>query len=157
MAEDPVEEGAPERPASKKKPATRAPKAKVAPEGTAEKDGGTAAMPEPESEPTYETDSSSESGQASRSPHEQGEATRDAVKDGVASATSWLDGLFPGHGNAALFAILGFVAAILVFSVGFWRTVLIVILVVVGIAIGQKLDGDPKIIRWFSQHIGKND
>lgn len=77
-----------------------------------------------------------------------------AVKEGMASASSWLDNIFPGHGNAVLFAIIGFVGALLLFQIGFWRTLLIVILVVVGIAYGQYLDGNPKIYNAFKKKFG---
>lgn len=83
-----------------------------------------------------------------------GTSAQNAVKDGMASASSWLDHLFPGHGNAALFAIVGFVAALLLFQIGFWRTLIIVLLVVVGIAYGQYLDGNPKIYNSFKKKFG---
>jgi uncharacterized membrane protein len=85
---------------------------------------------------------------------EQGAAARRAVSSATKSATSWLEGVFPGHGNAALFAIIGLVVALLFFSLGFWQTVLLVILVVAGVAFGQKLDGDPKIINALKGFFG---
>ena len=50
------------------------------------------------------------------------------------------------HPHAFYFGVLGLVLALLIFWIGFFRTLLIVLLVVVGVAIGQWYDGDPKII-----------
>jgi uncharacterized membrane protein len=44
-------------------------------------------------------------------------------------------------------AILALVLAGLVFAIGIVRVLFICLLVVVGIAVGQMFDGDPKIIR----------
>ena len=41
----------------------------------------------------------------------------------------------------------GILFAILIFTIGFWRTLLLVLLVLIGVAIGQQADGDPKILR----------
>jgi uncharacterized membrane protein len=37
--------------------------------------------------------------------------------------------------------------ALLVFLIGFWRMLLVVALVCVGVAIGQAIDGDARILR----------
>lgn len=58
----------------------------------------------------------------------------------------WVHKTFPGHENAFYGAIIALVVALLVFIIGVWRSLLLVALVVVGIAIGQAFDGDPKII-----------
>ena len=60
--------------------------------------------------------------------------------------SEWVHKTFPGHENAFYGAILALIVALLVFIIGVWRTLLLVILVVVGIAIGQVFDGNPKII-----------
>ncbi|MCI1665627.1 MAG: DUF2273 domain-containing protein [Atopobiaceae bacterium] len=110
----------------------------TAPKATVESaDSTTQEAPEdaPEQTEHAETDS-----------RQQGKAAREAVEGAAKSATSWLEGVFPGHGNAALFAIIGFVVALFLFGIGFWNTLLLVILVVAGLAFGQYLDGDPKIL-----------
>ena len=58
----------------------------------------------------------------------------------------WVHKTFPGHENAFYGAIIALVVALLVFIIGVWRSLLLVALVVIGIAIGQAFDGDPKII-----------
>lgn len=58
-----------------------------------------------------------------------------------------LGALFPGHENAVLGGIAGLIVALLIFFVGFWQTLFVALLVCTGIAVGQLLDGDPKIIR----------
>ena len=62
------------------------------------------------------------------------------------SVLEMFEELFPGHANAALFGFIGFIVSLLIFIIGFWKTLLIVLLITVGISIGQILDGDPKII-----------
>lgn len=75
----------------------------------------------------------------------QGRAAKDAMVRARARATGWLEGIAPGHGNAIFFGIVGLVAGILIFTVGFWETLVLVILVLVGVTFGQWLDGDPRI------------
>ena len=60
--------------------------------------------------------------------------------------SEWVHKTFPGHENAFYGAILALIVALLVFIIGVWRTLLLVVLIVVGIAIGQVFDGNPKII-----------
>ena len=67
----------------------------------------------------------------------------------IAHIDWWLKHNFPGHEYAVSFGFLGLITAILLFLVGFWRTLLVVILVTLGVAIGQKFDGDPKIFTFF--------
>lgn len=151
MAEKSTGRGA----SSKASDQPRPPKTKVetepektqAPEDTEEPEAKASAhKPAPKVEPAAE--------QSHASSENFGETAKETVRDGVESASNWLDQLFPGHGNAVLFAIVGFVAALLLFQIGFWRTLLIVILVIVGVAYGQYLDGDPKILRSFQQKFG---
>lgn len=65
-----------------------------------------------------------------------------------------LEETFPGHGNAALFAIVGLIAGLMLLAFGFWRMLLICAFITAGVAFGQYLDGDPKIIKllrdWIS-------
>ena len=60
--------------------------------------------------------------------------------------SEWVHKTCPGHENAFFGAILALIVSLLVFIIGVWRTLLLVVLVVVGIAIGQVFDGNPKII-----------
>lgn len=69
------------------------------------------------------------------------------TKSGSFAPISWLGARFPGHENAALGGIAGLIVALLIFFVGFWQTLFVALMVCVGIAVGQLLDGDPKIIR----------
>lgn len=93
------------------------------------------------------------------SPHEatagaaEGEAAREQAGGTAPSAAharesvrAWVHETFPGHENAVAWGFVGFLVAILFFVIGFWRTLLVVLLVVAGVAFGQVLDGDPKII-----------
>lgn len=78
-----------------------------------------------------------------------------AAQSGVlARASRWLDETFPNSRNAVLGGVTGLVVALLLFTIGVLKTLVIAILVVVGIACGQYLDGDPKIVR-FIQNLMK--
>lgn len=65
--------------------------------------------------------------------------------------SGWLTKSFPGHENAFLGGVCGLVVAILIAAIGFWWTLLVALLVLIGVAIGQQADGDPKIIRAVSK------
>ena len=71
-----------------------------------------------------------------------------------ARASHWLDETFPNSRNAVLGGVTGLVVALLLFTIGVLKTLVIAILVVVGIACGQSLDGEPKIVR-FIQNLMK--
>lgn len=58
----------------------------------------------------------------------------------------WLSQTFPGHEHAILGGLCGVLAAVLIFVVGFWQTLFVALLAVVGVALGQYLDGDPKLV-----------
>lgn len=84
----------------------------------------------------------------SGAPH--GDAAGDGVTDsqsGVDKASAWVSRTFPGHENAFLGGVCGLLVAIVMAAIGFWRTLLLVLLVLIGVAIGQQADGDPKILR----------
>lgn len=81
--------------------------------------------------------------------------TEPAAQPGVlARASRWLDETFPNSRNAVLGGVTGLVVALLLFTIGVLKTLVIAILVVVGIACGQYLDGEPKIVR-FIQNLMK--
>jgi uncharacterized membrane protein len=79
------------------------------------------------------------------------------AKDVHRTIVAWIETRFPGHGNAIFFGLVGLAAAILIFSLGFWRTLLIAVLVVAGVAFGQYLDGDPRIVNVFRRLLGPSD
>ena len=86
-----------------------------------------------------------------------GRQARSAVDGARRKLTAFAEGVFPGHGNAVFYGAIGFIAAVLIFWIGFWQTLFIAFLVFVGVAFGQYLDGDPKIIRTFMRLIRSSD
>lgn len=62
------------------------------------------------------------------------------------SATDWVHKTFPGHEHAFWGGVLALFIALLVFMIGLWRVLFIGIVVVIGVAVGQVLDGDPKLV-----------
>ncbi len=69
----------------------------------------------------------------------------------------WVSGAFPGHENAFWGGVLGFVFGVLIFWVGLFKAVVVAALVLVGVALGQAADGDPKIINLFRQFFSSNN
>lgn len=93
--------------------------------------------------------------QSSGDAAESASGTEPAAQPGAfARASHWLDETFPNSRNAVLGGVTGLVVALLLFTIGVLKTLAIAILVVVGIACGQYLDGDPKIVR-FIQNLMK--
>jgi uncharacterized membrane protein len=74
-----------------------------------------------------------------------------------ASMVEGIEEHFPGHGNAILCGLAGLLIALLIFGIGFWRTVFLTILVVVGVALGQQMDGDPRIINALKRLFSSQD
>ncbi len=72
-------------------------------------------------------------------------AQHGSFRQGVDAARSWVSRTFPGNENAFLGGVLGFLVAILIFAIGFWRTLFVIVLVTVGVCVGQQMDGDPKL------------
>lgn len=84
----------------------------------------------------------------------------EAPKDRVPFTTrisSWVSKTFPGHENAFWGGVCGLIIAICLFVIGFWRTLLIALFVILGIAIGQWFDGDPKIFRAIKNFFSRKD
>ncbi len=82
------------------------------------------------------------------------QAAGDVAGDAAASApgafaraTQWFDQTFPTSKNAVIGGVVGLVVALLLFSIGLFKTLVIAVLVLVGVAAGQYLDGDPKLVK----------
>lgn len=73
-----------------------------------------------------------------------------------ARASRWLDETFPHSRNAVLGGLCGLLLAILLFSIGLIKTLVIAILVLAGVALGQYADGDPKLVRIVEKLIKKH-
>lgn len=98
---------------------------------------------EPEPEPEAPQPKAAPEAKAS----EAAPADQKVGKGGKPSVRDWVRSTFPGHEGAFWGAVIALIVALLIFMIGFFRVLLIILLVVVGIAIGQIIDGDPKIIR----------
>ena len=81
----------------------------------------------------------------------------DAVREGASRISAWVSGTFPGNERAFWGGVVGLLAALVFFAIGFWRTVVIAVLVLVGIAVGQVLDGDPKIVNALRHIFTRNN
>lgn len=79
----------------------------------------------------------------------------EAATNFIKRANAWLESTFPSSKNAVLGGVAGLIVALLFFAIGFWRTVFIVALVLVGVGLGQYADGDPKLARAITKLIKK--
>lgn len=80
----------------------------------------------------------------------------ESVRDGAGAVSAWVSRTFPGHENAFWGGVIGLLVAVAFFALGPWRTALIAVLVVAGVAAGQMLDGDPKIINTLRKLFSRN-
>ena len=80
----------------------------------------------------------------------------EAVRDGSARLFAWVRRTFPGHEHAFWGGVLGFLAAILFLVLGLFRALVIIVLVVVGVAVGQALDGDSRLMDLFQRIFSRN-
>ena len=76
----------------------------------------------------------------------QGAQARKLAAKTRSTATSWVEGLAPGHSNAVIFGVLGVLVALLIFWVGFFQALFVALMATTGVAFGQWLDGDPRIV-----------
>lgn len=80
----------------------------------------------------------------------------DGFRMGASRVSAWVSRTFPGHENAFWGGVCGLVCALVFFAIGFWHTVLIGVLVLVGVAVGQLLDGDPRLIDALRRLFSRN-
>lgn len=96
--------------------------------------------------------------QASRPQSQQGaepagkEASQELPQTSVpqpgawARFSAWFAKTFPHSRHAVIGGVCGLVVALLLFSIGLFKTAVIAVLVTVGVACGQYADGDPKLV-----------
>lgn len=58
----------------------------------------------------------------------------------------WFAKTFPHSRHAVIGGVCGLVVALLLFSIGLLKTLVIALLVTIGVACGQYADGDPKLV-----------
>ena len=75
---------------------------------------------------------------------------------GFSRVSAWVSKTFPGHENAFWGGVLGLVAAVVLLAFGILKTLIVAVLVVAGIAVGQLVDGDPKLIRALQRFFSNN-
>lgn len=75
---------------------------------------------------------------------------------GFSRVSAWVGKTFPGHENAFWGGVFGLVAAVVLLAFGILKTLIVVVLVVAGIAVGQLVDGDPKLIRALQRLFSNN-
>lgn len=80
----------------------------------------------------------------------------DPAAAGFSHVSAWVSKTFPGHENAFWGGVLGLLAAIVLLAFGIFKTLILVVLVVAGIAVGQLVDGDPKLIRALQRLFSNN-
>lgn len=121
-------------------------------EGAWDKDQGPVGKAVSESVPTPGVES--DTGPAvtrSQVPHKDDDAV------GEEPGSSLLGRYLSGHERAFMGGVIGLLAAALVFLIGPLRTVVVALFVGVGVAVGQYLDGDPKIVSVVRRLLGGAD
>lgn len=85
-------------------------------------------------------------------------APTDGVADELHEAVGFLKGAGVAawryavkHPHTALGAVIGFIVAVLILTVGLWSTIVIGIFVLIGALIGQIRDGDNGIVNFFGR------
>ncbi len=76
------------------------------------------------------------------------------AKGAMRSFAAWLRRTFPGHEHAFVGGACGLLLAFLVFTLGFLRTLFVVLLMAIGVAVGQYLDGDPRLVQAIKRLFG---
>lgn len=76
---------------------------------------------------------------------DDGAASGEPARDGLGCVCDWVRRTFPGGEGAFWGGVVGLVAAIAFLVLGVWYTAVIAAFVLVGVAVGQVVDGDPKI------------
>lgn len=69
----------------------------------------------------------------------------------LAQIVQWFRTTFPGHENTVMFGLLGALAAVIFLLFDLYHTIIFVVFIVIGVAIGQKFDGKPTIIRFIKR------
>lgn len=83
-------------------------------------------------------------------------ASPEPGQSGIKRLVEWFDTTFPHNKGAVIGGILGLAVALLLFAIGLFKTLLIVVLILIGVAAGQYIDGDPKLVRMAQKFIKKH-
>ena len=86
----------------------------------------------------------------------EGRSVGSSLRDGMGAISAWVRRTFPGQEKAFWGALIGLVAAVVFLAVGPWPLVVIAVFVFVGVAAGQVLDGDPKIVNTLRHLFNRN-
>ena len=78
-------------------------------------------------------------------PADAKDSSEGAPRVGTDLVRSWVSRNFPGHEHAFWGGVIGLLVALAFFALGLWRTLVIVMLVFLGVALGLALDGDSRL------------
>ena len=93
---------------------------------------------------------------AAKGSQSSGASSAGSAQAGFSRVSAWVSKTFPGHENAFWGGVLGLVAAVVLLAFGILKTLIVAVLVVAGIAVGQLVDGDPKLIRALQRLFSNN-
>lgn len=111
----------------------------------------TKVAPAVEPEGPVEKPAEADTGQAEDEPNDAFEQARSIGQNFKA----WMAKTFPGHVHAVVGGLCGLLVAILFFVFGFWKTLFVCLLVMIGVAFGQYLDGDPRIVDFIRKLVSE--
>lgn len=90
-----------------------------------------------------------------RSTYEQDGTVFDGAATSASDVWNAVEAWFKANKNTVIWAGTGLVVAILMLVFGFWHMLLIIVLVTLGAAYGQYLDGRPRIIDFLRHLFGR--
>lgn len=129
----------------------KAPKAKVEFEAAGTQTPKSAAQAPKAEEPAVKVEADAGAGAQGGQP-----GTADGVASITARIQAWVHQTFPGNEHAFWGGVCGFIVALVFFALGIWRTLVILVLVLAGVAIGQLRDGKTKVIDAIRQLFSSN-
>lgn len=104
------------------------------------------------------TDSVAQNSAAQNTSHVQNSAQNAGSKKTCPfeSVKGWVARSFPHQEHAFWGGVLGLLVALLIFWIGFLKSLFVIICVVIGVAIGQYIDGNPLVVRAVRKFFGDN-
>lgn len=131
-------------------PKTTAPRAASSAQATKPKIGVQSVAPEYDDDPVWESADNISASATDSEQEPQAAPKKAGFKLSMRAFSSWVHTTFPGHEHAFMGGVVALLLAILILVVGPLHVILLSLAIVVGVAVGQYFDGDPKIIRMIT-------
>lgn len=138
-------------------------KPKLTIEGTVQDAGKSQGVDAPEPSGAAQNGTAQNSNQATDSAAQNTSHVQNSAQNVVSKKTcpfesvkGWVARSFPHQEHAFWGGVLGLLVALLIFWIGFLKSLFVIICVVIGVAIGQYIDGNPVVVRAVRKFFGDN-